>query len=299
MKRLRIAFAPLLLLLAAAVALAAVPAAERIENAIAETNKAGGRSEALRLEVSLKIGEEGRVVARGELISHPQGLARLELHGAGNLVERHLLQGRELMVSRDGEILDDHRIFLAPFFILQADTPDLLRMALETYEVQADMVGLAMCGEYDCFVIGDPRRQVLPAAPPALRGIEQPEGNGEPDNEFESGLEGPTLDEDGSPPADADRIWAKLWVDMETYEIRGLDSATGVHVRFGPIASFDDLRVPAWVTIEEPGKGTSRFEVHSASQVTAPASAFTPDWLTSPAISRDQASPEDSSAPPE
>jgi hypothetical protein len=285
-----------LLALTTLVSQAAVPAAERIEQAIAETNKAGGRAEALRLELSLKIGEEGRTVARGELVSHPQGLARLELHGAGNLVERHLLQGRELMVSRDGELLDDHRIFLVPFFILQADSRDLLRMALETYEVRVDLVGLSMCGDRDCFVIGDPRRAVPSAPLPELGGIEDPQDvdglEALDEQTYDSGLAGPNLDE--PEPSGGDRAWPRLWVDMETYEIRGFDSAAGVHVRFGPIATFDDLRIPAWLTIEEPGKGTSRFEILNASQVTAPASAFTPSWLTSPVVPREGEASDDS-----
>ena len=156
------------------------------------------------------------------------------------------------------------RIFLAPFFILQADTPDLLRMALESFEVRADIVGLAMCGERDCFVIGDPRREVPPPPPRSCAGSSR-RGRGAGrarGDDYESGLEGPTLDDAGTDePADADRNWPKLWVDMESFEIRGhrlgrrRPRASSGRSRPSTICVFR----PGSLFIEEPGKGTSPF----------------------------------------
>ena len=159
---------PMLLLAAlAGVAQGSVPTAERIETAIAQTNVSSGRVQALRLELSLQIGDRP-AVATGVLVSHPTGLARLELHGAGDLVERHLLQGSELMVSRNGRLIDEYRIFLPPLFILQADSVLTLRAALESFDVRVDVVGLADCGEADCFVLGDPTREVPRPEPPVM-----------------------------------------------------------------------------------------------------------------------------------
>lgn len=280
----------LVLVAAAAPALHAyVPPPDRVHRAIAATNKADGRDQAVRLELSMQIGER-RGVATGELVSHPTGLARLELQGAGGLIERHLLQGNELMVTRNGQPLDDPRAFLLPFFLLQADRADTLRAALTTFSVLADQIGLVECGEADCLVIGDPTRTVSPPDPPPVRGLDRYEaikgrhagvsgtgigtaGAGRasgPGGALRGGV--PPTGTEGSP-------WPRLWVETGSFEIRGFDGADGVKIRLGPIASFEELRVPAWITIEEPGRAPARFEVLSASQVTAPASAFSRDWL--------------------
>jgi len=87
-----------------------VPKADRIVAEVAKTNEASKRATALRFELSMRIGD-GEVLAKGELITHPTGLARLELRGAG-IVERHLLQGNEHSTARDGELLENPRAFL-------------------------------------------------------------------------------------------------------------------------------------------------------------------------------------------
>ena len=83
-------------------------------------------------------------------------------------------------------------------------------------------------------------------------------------------------------PDDDARFWPKLWIDTESYEVRGIDLASGVRVRLGPIAVFDELRVPAWISIEQPGKAPARLDVVRASLVDAAASAFTRAWLLAP-----------------
>jgi hypothetical protein len=280
----------LVLVAAAAPALHAyVPPAERIHGAIAATNKADGRDQAVRLELSMQIGERPGV-ATGELVSHPTGLARLELQGAGGLIERHLLQGNELMVTRNGQPLDDPRAFLLPFFLLQADRADTLRAALTSFSVLPDQIGLAECGDADCLVIGDPTRTVSPPDPPPVRGLDRYEAikgrqAGMTDAGTEASAAGSALGpggvaRDGVPRTGAAAsAWPRLWVETGTFEIRGFDGADGVKIRLGPIASFEELRVPAWITIEEPGRAPARLEVLGATQVTAPASAFSRDWL--------------------
>ena len=163
------------------------------------------------------------------------------------------------------------------------------------------MIGLATCGDRDCFVIGDPRL----AAPLPQRetdffvlegddvlldplGMEDdayalatdtlvdPEAErvaGPGDDEV---LEGPEL----SIPEDT--LLPRLWVDTEDLQIRRIDRASGVFTIFGPVVSFDRLMVPAWFEIHEPGAEPIRFEVDRAVQVNAPPKAFSRKWLLAP-----------------
>jgi hypothetical protein len=91
------------------------------------------------------------------LISHPSGLARLEVRGADGRVDRYLLSGDELLGATDGRGVSRPRPLLQPYFLLQLDSEVTLRAALESFGIQSDSIGLAPCGEQDCFVIGDPR----------------------------------------------------------------------------------------------------------------------------------------------
>jgi hypothetical protein len=271
----------LVALLIAQAGYAYLPPPERIYGAIADTNKADGRDQAVKLELSMSIGERTDV-ATGELVSHPTGLARLELRGAGGLVERHLLQGNELSVTRNGLPLDDPRAFLPPFFILQADRSDTLRAALTTFAVLDEEIGLAECGDTDCLLIGDPARTVPRPDPPPVRGLDVWEAiTGRATDDDPDGLAGGSMvfetDPKGIVPGEVLR--PRVWVEADTYEVRGFDDANGVRIRLGPVAAFDKLRVPAWITVEEPGRVPARFDVIRATQVTAPASAFTRDWL--------------------
>jgi len=185
-----------------------VPTAERVEASVAATNVASGRGEALRLELSLSIDDRAGV-ATGELVTHPTGLARLELRGARGLVERHLLLGSEHTASRNGELLEDPRAFLPPLFVLQASNAATLRAALESFGVLPDVIGLAPCGDDDCFVIGDPDREVpRPELPVAVGGEPLP-------------LDEPLAAEPSEPELTlAPGSRPRLWVEMESYEIR-------------------------------------------------------------------------------
>jgi hypothetical protein len=247
---------------------------KRIHAAIAETNKADGRTQAIRLELSMQIGERTDI-ATGELISHPTGLARLELVGAGGLLERHLLQGSERSATRNGTPLDDARVFLPPLFMLQADSGVTLRAALTSFGIAPDAIGLAPCGDEDCLLIGDEDRRIPRPDPRSVRGLEDRPIDAGTGITFETGA---SLVDPSLQPATS-TVWPRVWVETRTYEIRGFDDAQGSHVRLGPLVSFGNLRVPSWISIEEPGRVTARFDVVNASQVVAPAAAFSREWL--------------------
>lgn len=239
-----------------------IPAASRIVGAIAQANRASGRGQPLRLEVSLRIGD-GSPVAMGELVTHPTGLARLELRGAHGLVERHLLQGTEHTASRNGRELEDPREFLPPLFLIQSDSALTLRTAFESFDVEVDAIGLAACGERDCYVVGDPSR-VPPPPPPVGQGpAPLPE-------RVRAEVRG---------SSDRSGVLPKVWIDIVTYEVRRMDFAGGVRVKLGPVAVFDEIQVPSWLEIDQPEHRPVRLEILRATAVNAPAAAFSKGWL--------------------
>jgi len=248
-------------LLLAAPALGFVPAADRVVRAIGETNRASGRGEALQIELEMSIG--GRdPVATGDVVTHPTGLARLELRGAGNLIERHLLQGSEHSAARGGQRIQEPWYFLPPWFLLQAGSSVTLGAALSSLGVQADAVALAPCGERDCYVLGDPSR----AAPPLAPTDEVPA--------IEEGISLAPLfvqPRQGRDPT--------IWVDTSEFQLRRIDRGDGVQIFLGPPAAFGKVRLPSWVAIQQPGRPEVRFEVLAATPVTAPAAGFSESWL--------------------
>lgn len=288
---------------AASESLAFVPRPDRVADAVADANRVAGRHESLRLELTMAIGDRTDV-GQGELVTHPSGLARLELRGAGGLVERHLLRGTERLASRNGERIGDARFFLPPIFLLQSQSGAALRAALESFGVMVDEIGLAPCGDDDCYLLGDPLRAVPRPTLPTVRGADgatpaatEPAAADDlagrlvfsdggtladerADERADSALD--ELDEGGG--ADVAPARSLLWIEVETYAIRRLDSRGGVQVTFGPDALFDDLRVPAWIRIEESDKSPVRFNVLRATKVNAPASAFSEEWLDAPVI---------------
>ena len=134
-----------------------VPKPERIAMDTAKANRAGSRTQALQVELTLRVADRGPI-GSGNLVTHPNGLARLELRDARSNVERHLLVGSELRASRDGKSLERPRAFLPPLFFLQADSPMTLRLALAEFGLDVEAVALAPCGKDICYVLGDPAR---------------------------------------------------------------------------------------------------------------------------------------------
>ncbi len=247
-----------------------VSQAERVAAAAAAANVASSRTQALRLELLMRIGE-GEPVARGELITHPTGLARLELRGSGGLVERHLLRGTEHSATRNGRAQRRPRAFLPPLFLLQADSAETLRAALGSFGILVESIGLAPCGEHDCYVVGDPSRVVPPS--PASYGP------------AESGEFAAADAERVEPAPVAARVSGenlpRIWIDVASFELLRIDAADGIRVRVGPPASFDAVRFPAWLEIEEPNREKVRFDILRATPVNAPPPAFSEAWLFS------------------
>jgi len=269
-------------LLWATYAFAFVPLSNRTLKAIAQVNRASGRTMAIQLELTMRVGDQ-EPIASGELISHPSGLARLELRGYGGRIDRYLLSGNELVATKGGRRLDQPQPLLQPFFLLQPATEETLRAALETFGVQSEWIGLATCGDQDCFVFGDPR--LAAPLPSTVDGasdaaavlddpLDAPPGASGPPGEDR--LAGPalTLPEDGRIP--------RIWVDTQDLQMRRIDRRNGVFTVFGPPVQFEKLTVPGWFEIHEPGAPSVRFDVDRAVQVNAPPQAFSQEWLMSP-----------------
>jgi hypothetical protein len=222
---------------------AAIPNAEKIADAVAETNRLSGRSAPVLLEVTLRIGD-GEQVATGVLASHPTGLARLELKSRRGFVERHLLQGSSYTASRDGELLDPPHPFLPPTFFLQTQSGAAFRAALASYGVASGEVVLGRVVDRDCYVFGG-------RLPHSAEGEE--------------------------------RMLPSVWVDMETYQIVQIDRPGGIRFRFGPVTVFEGIQAPSWIEVVAPGQPNARLDVIRVAPATAPAAAFGVDWLTAPA----------------
>jgi hypothetical protein len=221
---------------------AVVPAASKIVEAVAEANRAAGRTGPVLLDITLTIGE-GSAAATGVLATHPTGLARLELHSHRGFVERHLLQGNDHSASRDSKLIERPRHFLPPVFLLQATSGAALSAALRSFGIAADEAVLGRVGDFDCYVFGG-------RLPPSLERAEQ--------------------------------VLPSMWVDIESYEVVRIDGVDGVRYRFGPSQDFDGIRVPRWIAIEAPGEPPARLDILGAAPANAPAAAFGSDWLSAP-----------------
>jgi hypothetical protein len=240
MTRMRRALLVLAGLLAAAVAArAAIPSASKVERAVAEANRAAGRTEPLLLDVRLQIAGGG-ASATGVLATHPTGLARLELESAMGFVERHLLRGTEYRASRDGRKIDDPHPFLPPLFLLQTSSGEALAAALASLGMAADEIVLGRIGEHDCYVIG---------------------GRQERDEQGQEALR------------------PSLWVDMRSHDPVRMVGADGTEYRLAEPQSFKGIRLPRYIEIDPPGPLRARLEVLGATQADAPAAAFQPGWL--------------------
>lgn len=293
----------------AATASAFIPQADRTMKEIAKVNRVSGRSKAIQLELTMQVGDAAPL-ASALLISHPSGLARLEIRGYHGRVDRYLLTGADLLGAKDGRRMARPQPMLQPFFLLQPSSEATLRVALESFGIESQWIGLAPCGEQDCFVIGDPRLAApLPPPPPLAT---------DDDDVLEDPLEAPgtveageTIDETAAEDASLvggfagsleligpilslpeDGRIARLWVDTKELQVRRIDRRSGLFVVFGPMISFDKLKVPAWFEIHEPEAPIVRFDVDRAVAVNAPPQAFSQKWLLSPS------DPADSMAPP-
>ncbi|MFO0689479.1 MAG: hypothetical protein U0900_12300 [Myxococcota bacterium] len=265
-----------------------VPKPDRALAAIAQANLTSGRTQAIQLDLVMRIGDRASL-ATGQLVSHPSGLARLELRGAGGRVDRYLLSGPELLAAQDGEALANPQPLLQPVFLLQPSSQETLRVALESFGVDSRLIGVAPCGELDCYVFGDPALAAptvhrLPADGAAPDGAGDASGDGmDPADDLARDAESDRLGRvELEPPREPGRPVARLWVDTETLQIQRIDRASGESLQVGPLVRFERLMVPAWLEIEVPGEPTIHFDVKRAVRVNATPQAFNPSWLTSP-----------------
>lgn len=273
----------LLALAAAALAEAVIPLPSRTMKAIAASNRSAGRTQALQLEMKLRVGGEPPI-GSAEMISHPSGLARLEVRFHDGRIDRYLLSGDELRGTKNAEPLLRPRPLLQPFFLLQAGSQSTLQTALETFGVRTASIGLAPCGELDCLVFGDPRLEA-PLPPPE---IELGEAAALGDLGLDTSERGSRL----RPPRElSDVIEAQIdegrlprfWVDTQNLQVQRIDRANGIFVIFGPVVSFEKIQVPAWFEIHDAEETVPiRFEVDRAVQVNAPPKAFHQGWLIPP-----------------
>ncbi len=253
-------------------ALSFIPKAERIANATAKANEAGSRTQALQLDLTLRVADRDPI-GTGTLVTHPNGLARLELRDAGERVERHLLLGAEHTASRSGKELRKPRAFLPPLFLLQADSPLTLRQALSDYGLDVEAVALAPCGPRICYLLGDPSRVAPPL--PTEEELQALLEQGEPP---EDPAPRPSRrvrdDSEESPPA--------VWIDALSFEIVKMQSQSGVDVVLGPFVAFDEVRFPESIMIQEPGREPVHLDIHKVTPVNAPAADFRRAWLLEP-----------------
>lgn len=252
-----------------------IPSGMRIAKATAKANEAGARLQALQLVVSLRVADR-EPIATGSLVTHPNGLARLELRDGNAMVERHLLVGTEHTASREGAMLAAPRPFLPPLFLLQAGSLRTLVQALADYGMDPAAVALAPCGDRVCYVVGDPSR-VAPTPPTDEELEEMREAAADPSHVAEPGPEESREETPGVPPPTG-----TVWIDVDTYEIVRFESQEGVATELGPFVAFGDVRFPDSLTILEPGREPVHLDFSRVTPVNAPAAGFGLGWLLAP-----------------
>lgn len=70
-----------------------------------------------------------------------------------------------------------------------------------------------------------------------------------------------------------------LWVDEDSLEPVRMDLAGGVHYFFGPNRQDDDVRIPAWIQVDQEGAGPLRLEVRAVQATSISSDAFDASWL--------------------
>lgn len=232
----------LLPLLASRQAQAFVPDAEKLTNAAGRANFEAKRTGPLRLEVALytDLPAEGvQAIATGSLLSDPNegGRVRLDLTGGNGVHEVQLLAGARVQAWRDGQRLERPRIMVPPLALLQVRYGRSLRSALGRLGVHYSTADLARSGDRDCFVLG------------------------------------------GQPPGVASERFASratAWLDSYSYDVVRVDRSDRVRFRFGPSRRFGELRLPAWVAVEEEGRPALYLEFRSAVRAQLGAADFRP-----------------------
>lgn len=235
----------------APIANAYIPKASKIRGAVAGVNQRNARGTGLRLQVVLFSGaateaggqtSDGKtLLAKGELATHPSGLARLELRGTQNQIERHLMRGGEYLASRNGVMLSDPRPLLFPAFLLQAGDANSLANLFAALGGANEEVALGLLDDRDCYVLGGRSRDQHDSASPVSR--------------------------------------SALWIDKNSFEFVAIDLASGTRYRLGPLASFQGVQFPKWISIEKPGLPAFRLEVQAGAKSTLATTEFQNSWV--------------------
>jgi hypothetical protein len=72
---------------------------------------------------------------------------------------------------------------------------------------------------------------------------------------------------------------ASYWVDQESFAPVRIDLPGGVRYRLGPPRKQGGIELPAWVTLEAPGRGPIQLVLESARAEAPPPDAFAAAWL--------------------
>jgi len=73
---------------------------------------------------------------------------------------------------------------------------------------------------------------------------------------------------------------ASYWVDQESLDPVRIDLPGGVRYRLGPMRSQGGVELPAWITLETPGRPPVTLAIEGARAEPGPPDAFASDWLT-------------------
>ena len=136
--------------------IAYAPSTAQLCELIGARNLAAGRTEALSLLVSLRLGDSQDVAAEGRLDSDPSGLSRLDLVGVDVRWRQLNLQGR-LYGSRSGVFSQTARPLLPPLYYLQVNSFEKLAALLDLPVDFPTAVSFSQLGDKDCFVLSSSR----------------------------------------------------------------------------------------------------------------------------------------------
>jgi hypothetical protein len=73
---------------------------------------------------------------------------------------------------------------------------------------------------------------------------------------------------------------ASYWVDQESLAPVRIDLPGGVHYRLGPMRTQAGIELPAWVTLEAPGRPSVTLAIEAARPEPPAEGTFSPEWLT-------------------
>lgn len=222
-----------------------VPSAQRLTRGMAEANRAARRNQSLQLSFSLHQidGAQDRILGKGEILSNPSGMSRLELRLGDGRVERHLLRGGQYLVNREGEKVSDPNPYLLPIPLLQAGNEETLRYVFRSLKVPVESSVLTRVDGEDAFFLGNQ------AGP------------------------GRSLELAGSGESGA--IWLAV---QDLYPLK-LRLGQGSVFFVGPERKWGKTRSPSYFDLVAQDGIKYRILIEKVDSVPAPAKMFNTDWL--------------------